>query len=355
MTVRNYSLGEIAGIVGGELQGPSETVISGVAGIKEAEHGDITFLANPKYEEFLGVTRASAIIAPLDLVCDKPLIRIENPYLAFLRVITLFAEDVLSKYPRGVHESAIIDPTATLGKNIAIGPFCQLRKGVMLGENTTILFGVFIGDNVTIGDDCIIYPNVTIREKTEIGNRVIIHSGAVIGADGFGFAKDGHSHQKIPQIGRVIIEDDVELGANATVDRATTGITRICSGSKIDNLVQIAHNVKIGANSIIAAQAGISGSTELGERVVLGGQAGLVGHIKIGDDTQVGAQAGVTKSVESNKRISGYPARDHEKALKLSAYTAKLPELFKKIKELEARLAELERGELFDKATKNNR
>lgn len=355
MTVRHYSLGELAGIVGGELEGPADTVISGVAGIKEAASGDITFLANPKYEEFIGVTQASAIIVPPDVACGKPLIRIENPYLAFLKVLTLFAEDVLLKYPRGVHDSAIVDPTVSLGENIAIGPFCQLRKGVKLGQNSTILAGSFIGDNVTIGDDCIIYPNVTIREKTEIGNRVIVHSGAVIGADGFGFAKDGHSHQKIPQIGRVIIEDDVELGANTTVDRATTGITRVCRGSKIDNLVQIAHNVTIGANSIIAAQAGISGSTELGERVVLGGQAGLVGHIKIGDDTQVGAQAGVTKSIPARMRISGYPARDHDKALKLSAYTAKLPELFKRIKELEARIAELEQGELLDKTAKNDR
>jgi UDP-3-O-[3-hydroxymyristoyl] glucosamine N-acyltransferase len=355
MAARRYTLEQLAEIVGGEVRGDGSTVISGIAGIKEAKKGDITFLANPAYEEFLGKTRASAVIGPTHLECQKPLIRIENPYLAFLRVLTLFAEEVTAVYPRGVHETAIVDPSAKLGDNISIGPFCQIRKGVTIGTNTTIVFSVFIGDDVTIGDDCLIYPNVTVREKSEIGNRVIVHSGAVIGADGFGFAKDGHFHQKIPQIGRVIIEDDVELGANSAVDRATTGITRVCRGSKIDNLVQIAHNVKIGENSIIAAQAGVSGSTELGKNVVLGGQAGLVGHIKIGDDAQVGAQAGVTKSIPSKMRVSGYPAREHEKALKLSAYAARLPELFKKVKELEARLEELDKGDVFGTAAKNDR
>ncbi len=354
MTSRCFRLGELADIVGGELSGNSSTEINGVAGIKEAEVGDITFLANPKYEEYLDKTRASAVIGPKDIQCMKPLIRIENPYLAFLKVLTLFAEKISSKYPRGLHESAVIDSTAAVDENVAMGPYCQVGKNARIGRNSTILFGVFIGDNAEIGEDCLIYPSVTIRENSHLGNRVILHPGVVIGADGFGFAKDGCLNQKIPQIGRVIIEDDVEIGANSTIDRATTGITKICRGSKIDNLVQVAHNVTVGENSIIAAQAGISGSTELGTNVVLGGQAGLVGHIKIGDGAMIGAQAGVTKSIPPEIQVSGYPAREHGKSKKIYAYTSKLPDLVKRLRELEAKVAALEKGELLDKTAKND-
>ncbi len=353
MTKACYTLRELAEIVGGEIQGGADTKINGVAGIKEAKKGDITFLANPKYESYIDVTRASAIIGPMDLVCSKPLIRIDNPYLAFLKVLTLFAEEVSARFPRKVHESAVIDKSVVLGENIAIGPFCQVARNAKIGNGSTIVSSVYIGENVTIGEDCLIYPGVTIREGSEIGNRVILHPGVVIGADGFGFAKDGCLNQKIPQIGRVIIEDDVEIGANSTVDRATTGITRVCRGSKLDNLVQVAHNVTIGENSIIAAQAGISGSTELGRNVVLGGQAGLVGHIQIGDEAMVGAQAGVTKSIPPGMKVSGYPAREHARARKLYACLTKLPELLKRIRELEARIEELEKGDMVGKTAKN--
>ena len=214
----------------------------------------------------------------------------------------------------------------------------------MIGDRTTILPLVAICEGARIGADCLLFPHVTIREHCEVGDRVIIHSGAVIGSDGFGYAKDGATHHKIPQIGIVRIEDDVEIGANSTVDRATTGITLIKRGSKLDNLVQVAHNVVIGEDSILAAQVGVSGSTELGRNVVLAGQAGLVGHIKIGDGAKVGAQGGVTKSIPPDTSVSGYPAREHGHSKKIYAATARLPEMMKEFRRLQERVEELEKG-----------
>lgn len=355
MSSLRFKLKELAEIVGGKVEGDSDIEIQGVAGIREAKSGDITFLANPKYEEFLETTMASAVIAPPKLKCDKPLIKIENPYFAYLKVLNLFAEELTIKYPREIHESAVIDDSVALGDNVAVGPFCQICADARVGDNTTILAGSFIGEDVHIGSECLIYPNVTVREGSRIGDRVILQPGVVIGADGFGFAKDGQTHHKVPQIGRVIIEDDVEIGANSTVDRATTGETRIRRGSKIDNLVQIAHNVVVGEDSIIAAQVGISGSTELGKNVVLAGQAGLVGHITIGDGAVVGAQGGVTKSIPANTTVSGYPAREHNKARRLWALTNRLPDLFERVKELERKLGEVEKGEPFDSSTEDDK
>ncbi len=354
MALRCYKLNEIAGMVGGEMKGDGEVDIRGVAGIKEAEAGDITFLSNPKYAPFLETTHASAIISLPGIESKKPLLWNENPYLAFLQVLTMFAEDVTTRYPRGIHESAIIDPAAELEDNISIGPCCMVEKGARIGKNTTILLGAYIGEDVEIGDDCLIYPQVTIRERCSIGSRVILHPGVVIGADGFGFAKNGGTHQKVPQIGRVIIEDDVEIGANSTVDRATTGTTLISRGSKIDNLVQIAHNVVIGENSILAAQVGVSGSTELGKNVILAGQAGLGGHITIGDNAMVGAQGGVTKSIPPGMQVSGYPAREHSMAKRLYAYIARLPDLFNRLKDLENKVKSLEKGTDIDKTTEDD-
>lgn len=354
MSSLTYTLEELAEIVGGEVEGEAGVEIQGVAGIREAKAGDITFLANPKYEAFLETTMASAIIAPPKLQIDKPLIRIENPYFAYLKVLNLFAEELMVRYPRGIHEQAVVDRSAVIGTDVAVGPFCQICAGVRIGDGSTILAGTFIGQNVEIGRDCLIYPSVTVREGTSIGDRVIIQPGAVIGADGFGFAKEGQTHYKVPQIGRVIIEDDVEIGANSTVDRATTGETRVKRGSKIDNLVQIAHNVVVGEDCIIAAQAGIAGSSELGKNVVLAGQAGLVGHITIGDGAMVGAQGGVTKSVPPDTAVSGYPAREHKKARRLWAYTNKLPDLFERVKELERKLGELEKGEVIDSSAEDD-
>jgi UDP-3-O-[3-hydroxymyristoyl] glucosamine N-acyltransferase len=352
---RSYRLCELAELVGGTVVGDGQTLIRGVAGIREAEPGEITFLANPKYEEFLGVTRASAVITGRNLTAPKPVIHIDNPYYAYLQVLNLFAADVAVRYPRGVHESAVVDPGALLGGNVAIGPLCHVGKGARVGDNSTLVGGVFVGEAVEIGSDCLVYPHVTIREGSVIGNRVILQPGVVIGADGFGYAKNGSTHHKVPQIGRVVIEDDVEIGANTCIDRATTGETRVKSGTKIDNLVQIAHNVVMGENCVVAAQAGISGSTEVGSNVVMGGQAGVGGHIVIGERAMVGAQAGVTKDVAKNTAVSGYPAREHMVAKRLYAHTALLPDLFKRVKELERRLLEMEKGGRDDPSAKNDR
>jgi UDP-3-O-[3-hydroxymyristoyl] glucosamine N-acyltransferase len=352
---RSYRLYELAELVGGTIDGDGETLIRGVAGIREAEPGEITFIANPKYEEFLGATRASAVITGRSLSSPKPIIRIDNPYYAYLQVLKLFAADLAVGYPRGVHDSAVVDSSAVLGRNVAIGPLCHVGKNARVGDNATLVSGVFIGEAVVVGSECLIYPHVTVREGTVIGNRVILQPGVVLGADGFGYAKNGSAHHKVPQIGRVVIEDDVEVGANTCIDRATTGETRIKRGTKIDNLVQVAHNVALGEDCVVAAQVGISGSTEVGNHVVMGGQAGLGGHIVIGERAVLAGQAGVTKDVPANTVVSGYPAREHTVAKRLNAHTAMLPELFKRLKQLERRVRELEGGDDGGPSTTNRR
>ena len=342
----SYPLTELAGIVGGKVIGDGDLEITGVAGIKSAGEGEITFLAHPKYETYLSTTGASAIIASYEC-CENysgSVIVTENPYLAFLKVVRLFDMPHLKKYPRGVNNNSFISEKAVIGEDAHIGPFTYVGDDARIGDRVTVLPFSYVGEGVQIGDDCLIYPNVTIREYSRIGNKVIIHAGAVIGSDGFGYAKNGSIHEKIPQIGIVVIEDEVEIGANSTIDRATTGKTIIRAGSKIDNLVQIAHNVSIGNNSIVAAQSGISGSTELGRNVILAGQSGLVGHISIGDNARVGAQGGVTKSIPPDTSVSGYPAREHSQARKIYACTARLPELLKEFRELKKKVERLETG-----------
>jgi UDP-3-O-[3-hydroxymyristoyl] glucosamine N-acyltransferase len=340
----SYSLRELAEIVGGEVLGDPSVTIDGVAGIREAKKGEITFIANPKYEAYLEVTEASAVIANRDGNSSTSILKVGNPYLAFLKVVTLFSESALEKYPRGIHATAILDESVEVGEDVSIGAYSVIGAGTVIGDRTTILPLAAVCDGVRIGEDCLVFPHVTIREHSEIGDRVIIHSGAVIGSDGFGYANDGSAHHKIPQIGIVRIEDDVEIGANSTIDRATTGVTLIRKGSKLDNLVQVAHNVVIGKNSILAAQVGVSGSTELGENVVLAGQAGLVGHIKIGDGAKVGAQGGVTKSIPPDTSVSGYPAREHGFSKKIYAATARLPGLLKEFRMLKKRIEQIEKG-----------
>jgi UDP-3-O-[3-hydroxymyristoyl] glucosamine N-acyltransferase len=337
-------LSELADVVGGRISGDGSVLISGVAGIKEARQGDITFLASPRYEKFLETTEASAVIAPPGTASPgRALILSDNPYLSFVKAVEYFVPNKNS-YPRTVHPSAVVAPGAGLGNDVGIGACTVIEDGATIGDDSVVLAGTYVGRNTKIGRGCLVYPNVTIREEVTVGDRVIIHSGAVIGSDGFGFAKDGDVYRKIPQIGNVVIEDDVEVGANVTIDRATTGTTRVGKGTKIDNLVQVAHNVVIHENCILIAQVGIGGSTEIGRGASLAGQAGAVGHIKIGDQAIVAAQAGVTKSVPPKTMVSGYPAREHGQAKRIYASLQKLPGLLKRVADLADRVDKLEEG-----------
>lgn len=336
------TLVEIAKIIEGEVVGDGDTVITGVCGIKEAKLGDLTFVANPKYLPLIEHTRASAIITSRDIdSSSKPIIKTENPSLAFAKMVSLLSPNH-AVHPSGIHSTVILGKDVKLGKDVAVGPYVVIEDSVEIGDETIIYAGCYIGHHSIIGENTLIYPNVSIRERTSLGNRVIIHSGTVIGSDGFGFATVKGMHEKIPQIGTVVIEDEVEIGANVTIDRARFDKTVIGKGTKIDNLVQIAHNVVVGENSIIVAQAGVSGSTVIGNGVILAGQAGIVGHITIGDGSIVAAQAGVTKSVPANTKVSGYPAKPHEMAKRVNACVQNLPQLYKTISELRQKIAKLE-------------
>jgi len=332
---------DIAAIIGGTVDGDGSVEITGLTKIEDAQPGQLSFIANPKYHKFIETTHASAVMVDLEFpLSDKTLIRINNPYFAFLKM----AEHFYVQEPPisiGIHPTAVIGEDCEIGEKSAVGAHVVIGKKCKIGKNTTLHPGVVLGDNVEIGENSLIYANVSIREKCRIGNNVIIHMGAVIGADGFGFAFEGGKYHKLPQMGNVVIEDDVEIGANTTVDRATMGETLIKQGAKIDNLVQIAHNVQIGENTVVAAQTGFSGSIKVGNGVKIGGQAGFVGHIEIGDNALIGAQSGVTKSVPENAFISGYPARPHIKAKREEASLAKLPDLLKKIKILESQLEKI--------------
>jgi len=342
------TLKEIASIIDGEIIGDENIIVTGICGIKEAKEGDLTFIANSRYLPLMGQTRASAIITSMDVkTAPKAIIRTENPSMAFAKMVSLLAPNDVRR-PKGIHPTAIIGDKVKIGKNVAIDPYVVLEDNVEIKDNTVLYAGVYIGHHTKVGRDCIIYPYVIIRESVTIGNKVVIHGGTVIGSDGFGFSTVQGVHHRIPQIGTVIIEDDVEIGANVTIDRARFDKTIIKKGTKIDNLVQIAHNVSIGENSIIVAQSGISGSTNIGKNVTVAGQAGIIGHISIGDNVVVAAQSGVTKSIPSNTCVSGYPAKPHILAKKIHAFTQNLPELFKKVKQLEEEIERLK------SATKEN-
>ena len=336
------SLAEIAKVVGGEVIGDGDFVITNVSGIKEAREGDLTFVANSKYFNLVEKTKASAIITPRDLdVRDKMVIKADNPSLAFAKAVSLFVEDSPLSYD-GIHPTAIIADDAILGPNVQIGPYAVIEKMARIGDKTIIGSGCFIGHHTKIGGDCLIYPNVSIREKTSIGNRVIVHCGTVIGSDGFGFVNVNDVHEKIPQIGTVEIQDDVEIGACVTIDRARFDKTLVGRGTKIDNLVQIAHNVRIGENCIIVAQVGISGSSTIEKNVILAGQAGLAGHLTIGEGAIVASQAGVINSVPPRTMVSGYPAKPHTQAKRVNACVQRLPLYVKTINELKERVRQLE-------------
>jgi UDP-3-O-[3-hydroxymyristoyl] glucosamine N-acyltransferase len=339
-----FSLGDIARSLGADLEGDPRTLVTGVAGITDAGPGQITFFANPKYAAEVPRTRASAVIVPRDYSGGSAaaLLRTDDPYVGFVQVLRMFSEGSRER-PVGVHPTAVVDPSARLGERVSVGALCVVEAGAILGDGVILAPGVFVGRDSVLGDGSYLYPNVTVRENVILGKRVTVHSGSVLGSDGFGYARHNGGHEKIPQVGSVVIEDDVEIGANVAIDRATMGATRIGRGVKIDNLVHIAHNVVVGDNTLLVAQVGISGSTQVGKDVTLAGQAGIVGHITIGDRAMVGAQAGVTKSVPADTKVSGYPAMEHDRARRLNAYARKLPLLFEHLKALEKRVRDLER------------
>jgi UDP-3-O-[3-hydroxymyristoyl] glucosamine N-acyltransferase len=335
-----FSAAQIAALVNGKLEGNPEVLVNNFGKIEEAQTGQLAFLANPKYEEFLYSTRASIIIVNDNQVLKEKinatLILVPDAYLAFASLLSRYQE-MMNQQLTGIQEPVYISKTASLGENAFIGAFAYIGNNVNIGKNVKIYPQSYIGDDVSIGDHSVIYPGVKIYHRCVIGEYVTIHAGSVIGADGFGFAPqaDG-SFRKIPQMGNVIIEDYVEVGSNATIDRATIGSTLIRKGVKLDNLIQIAHNVEIGSNTVIAAQSGVSGSTKLGKNVMVGGQVGIVGHIQIADGSKINAQSGVTKSMKTpNSAVTGSPAFEYTSALRAQAAARKLPEFEKRIIELE--------------------
>jgi len=319
--------------------------VRGVASVEDAGPDEICFLSNPKYVRYLESSHARAVIISKETMLPSkyiPLV-VPDPYFAFLQLLEFFNTRTPLSVAEGIHPLAEIHPEANLGSGLSVGAYAVIGAGVSIGDNTVIGPGSVILAGSRVGNDCLLYPRVTIMDGCTVGDRVILHSGVVIGSDGFGFAPHGDRYHKIPQIGTVRIGDDVEIGANSCVDRAAFGVTTIENGTKIDNLVQVAHNVSIGAHTVIASQVGISGSTSIGNWVRMGGQAGLAGHIKIGDKASIGAQAGVTKDVKGGETVSGYPAKNHMQAMRLEGALRSLPDLIKKIKAQEKKIEELER------------
>ncbi|HVZ98307.1 MAG TPA: UDP-3-O-(3-hydroxymyristoyl)glucosamine N-acyltransferase [Chitinophagaceae bacterium] len=336
----DFTAKQIASIINGVIEGDPDVTVSSFGKIEEAQAGQLSFLANPKYEEFLYSTGASVVIinSSLDLAkkIDATIIRVPDAYSAFAVILSTY-EKIATGSLSGIQQPASIAGSATLGKNVFVGAFTYIGENVKIGDSVKLFPQVYIGDNSVVNDDTVLFPGVKIYHDCVIGKNVTIHAGAVIGSDGFGFAplQDG-SFRKIPQIGNVVIEDNVEIGANATIDRATIGSTLIKCGAKLDNLIQVAHNVEVGNNTVIAAQAGISGSTKVGSNVMIGGQAGIVGHLQIADGSKINAQSGVTKSIKTpNTAVTGTPAFDYSLALRSQALNRNLPELEKRIKELE--------------------
>ena len=334
---KTYKLESIAEKIGGRLDGDGTVEIYGVAPIQKAQVGDITFATNNKYLDQAIASTASAIIVPEDFPeLEKPAIRVANPSLGFARALEAFSWDTSDLV--GMHPTAVVGTDSKLGENVFLGPHVVIGHRCSIGDKAKIRAGTVLGDDVIIGEGTLLYPNVTVYDDVTIGKKVIIHSSTVIGSDGYGFVQEGGVHNKIPQIGTVIIGDNVEIGANVTVDRATIDATVIGDGTKIDNLVHIAHNCVIGKNVVIVAQVGISGSVEIGDDVTLAGQVGIVGHVTIGSSTRVAARSVVTKDLAPGSFVSGFPAKPHNEETRIIAAMRRLPEMLKfyrKMKRLE--------------------
>ncbi|GAC1439390.1 MAG: UDP-3-O-(3-hydroxymyristoyl)glucosamine N-acyltransferase [Sediminibacterium sp.] len=341
-----FNAAQIAVLINGQLEGDAAVTVASFGKIEEAQRGQLSFLANPKYEEYLYQTQASVIIVNDNLELRQPvsatLIRVPDAYSAFATLLAKYQE-LVTQQLTGIQEPSYIASSATIGENVFVGAFVYVGEKVRIGHNVKLFPGVVLGDNVQVGDNCILHAGVKIYHDCQIGKQVTIHAGVVIGSDGFGFAPqaDG-SFKKVPQIGNVVVEDQVEIGANTTIDRATIGSTIIRKGAKLDNLIQIAHNVEIGCNTVIAALTGISGSTKVGSNVMMGGQVGTAGHISIASGSKIAGKSGITKSIKDpNRSFSGNPADDVSRSLRIQAMSRSLPEMEKRIKELEKLVQQL--------------
>lgn len=341
-----FSAGQIGQIINGKLEGDANVTVHSFGKIEEASNGQLSFLANPKYEDYLYSSKASIIIINESLKLKHPLtatlIRVPDAYSAFATLLDKY-QQLKTQQLTGIEQPVFIHATAKIGEDVYIGAFVYLGENVIIGNGTKIFPGCFIGNDAQVGENSILHAGTKIYNGCRVGNNVIIHSGTVIGSDGFGFAPQENGElRKVPQIGNVVVEDNVEIGANCSIDRATIGSTLIKKGAKLDNLLQIAHNVEIGNNTVIAAQSGVSGSTKIGNNVMIGGQAGIVGHIQIADGSKINAQSGVSKSLKNkNMAVTGTPAYEYAASLRSQALIRKLPELEKRICELEKIIKEL--------------
>jgi UDP-3-O-[3-hydroxymyristoyl] glucosamine N-acyltransferase len=340
-----FTLGQIAALIGGSVEGNADAKISTISSIEGAKPGSISFLSNPKYEPFVYSTQATGVIVNKDFAPTKKLtssiIRVDNAYLAFTALLQEY-QRILSFSKSGVENPSYIASSAKHGENIYLGAFAYIGENVKIGDNVKIYPQAYIGDNVSIGDNTIVYAGVKIYANTKIGSYCTLQAGCVIGSDGFGFApKEDGSYENIPQIGNVILEDHVDIGANTTIDCATFESTVIRKGAKIDNLVQIAHNVEVGTNTVIAAQTGVSGSTKVGKQVILAGQVGIVGHIQIADKTTIGAQSGIMRSTKEGDVLWGSPALEKGDQVKSLVVFRKLPQLLKRVEQLEEKILNL--------------
>lgn len=341
-----FTAKQIAEFVQGRVEGDENATVNTFAKIEEGVPGAISFLSNPKYTHYIYETKSSVVLINEDVVLDKPvsatLIRVKNAYECVAKLLQLY--ESMKPKKTGIDEKASVSSSATIGKDVYIGPFAVIGEGAVIGDGTQIYPHTVIGDGVTVGEECLLYPNVTIYQGCKLGNNVTIHAGSVIGADGFGFAPNTEGYDKIPQIGIVIIEDNVEIGANTCIDRSTMGQTIIHKGVKLDNLIQVAHNCEIGENTVMSAQAGMAGSTKIGAWCMVGGQAGFAGHIQIADKTFIGAQCGVIKNTKGNgESLIGSPAMDPKMFFKAKAVYPKLPDMYRQIAALQKEIDELKK------------
>lgn len=345
-----FTAKQIAAYVGGEIIGDENVTVCTFAKIEEGVKGALSFLANPKYASYIYDTQSSIVLVNSDFIPERPiqatLIKTANAYESLAKLMTLY-ESVKPK-KTGISPMASVAASATIGENVYIGPFVSIGEKAIIGNNTVIEANTSVGDNATVGSDCILYNHVTIYHDCKVGNRCILHAGSVVGADGFGFAPGANGYEKIPQIGIAILEDDVEIGANTCIDRATMGATIIKRGVKLDNMVQVAHNVVIDEHTVMAAQCGVAGSTKIGSWCMVGGQAGISGHIKIGNQVKVGGHSGVTNSVQDGKAVMGYPSFEHTQFARATVVFKKLPEMYREMdalkKEIESLKQQLANG-----------